>query len=409
MSFPFSLPLILDGATGTNLIAAGMPSGVCVEQWILEHPQVITDLQKKFIDAGSNALYAPTFGANRQKLAGYGLQDRVEEFNLRLVELTKRVAEPAGVLVGGDISPAGVMIEPYGDLTFDQLYDIYLEQAIALKKAGVDFLIVETQMSLADMRAGVLAAKEVGLPVFVTMTVEENGRSIMGANPLSVLITLQAMGADAVGLNCSTGSKRMGGILKELLPHAAVPLIAKPNAGKPCEENPAHYDLSPTQFAAEMKSLRQSGVAILGGCCGTTPAHIAALAATLREPVPACPLPAEPDNFAGAIEGEPFFLGDDIVLSEPLECSYDLADELIDLEDETVNAVLITVSTKEEAQTLIESAAMTRLPIVVHCSDLNVLAHTLRNFQGRLLVDSENGLEEKQMLPIIQKYGAILY
>lgn len=409
MSFPFSLPLILDGATGTNLIAAGMPSGVCVEQWILEHPQVITDLQQKFIDAGSNALYAPTFGANRQKLAGYGLQDHVEEFNLRLVELTKRVAEPAGVLVGGDISPAGVMIEPYGDLTFDELFDIYLEQARALKKAGVDFLIVETQMSLADMRAGVLAAKEVDLPVFVTMTVEQNGRSIMGANPLSVLITLQAMGADAVGLNCSTGPDLMGSILKELLPHAAVPLIAKPNAGKPCEENSAHYDLTPTQFADEMKELWESGIAILGGCCGTTPEHIAALTSALRDASQAHPLPAEPDNFAGAIEGEPFFLGDDIVLSEPLECSYDLADELIDLEDETVNAVLITVNTKEEARTLIESASMTRLPIVVHCSDLSVLEFTLRNFQGRLLVDSENGMEEEQILPIIKKYGAILY
>lgn len=409
MSFPFSLPLILDGATGTNLIAAGMPSGVCVEQWILEHPQVITDLQQKFIDAGSNALYAPTFGANRQKLGGYGLQDRVEEFNLRLVDLTKRVAGPAGVLVCGDISPAGVMIEPYGDLTFDELFDIYLEQARALKKAGVDFLAVETQMSLADMRAGVLAAKEVGLPVFVTMTVEENGRSIMGANPLSVLITLQAMGADAVGLNCSTGPDLMGNILKALLPHAAVPLIAKPNAGKPCEGQETKYDLAPVQFADEMKGLWESGIAILGGCCGTTPEHIAALAAALRDAAPARSLPAEPDNFAGAIEGEPFFLGDDIVLSEPLECSYDLADELIDLEDETINAVLVAVNTKEEAQTLIESASMTRLPIVIHCTDLNVLEYTLRNFQGRLLVDSENGLEEQQLLPIAQKYGAIIY
>ena len=138
MSFPFHLPLILDGATGTNLIAAGMPSGVCVEQWILEHPEKLLALQRAFLEAGSNAVMAPTFGANREKLAAYGLQDEVEEINLKLVALSKEAAEPFHALVGGDVSPAGVMIEPYGDLTFDELYDIYLEQIRALKKAGVE-------------------------------------------------------------------------------------------------------------------------------------------------------------------------------------------------------------------------------------------------------------------------------
>ncbi|MCI9273316.1 MAG: homocysteine S-methyltransferase family protein [Clostridiales bacterium] len=408
MSFPFPLPLILDGATGTNLIAAGLPSGVCVEQWILDHPQVITELQQQFIAAGVQAIYAPTFGANRHKLAGYGLQDQVEEMNLRLVELSKAVATPAGVLVGGDVSPAGILIEPYGEATFEELYDIYEEQIRALKKAGVDFISMETQMSLADMRAGVLAAKSVGLPVFVTMTVEENGRSVMGAKPLSVLLTLQAMGADAVGLNCSTGPDLMEQLLKELLPHACVPLIAKPNAGKPKEENSARYDLTPEQFSKDMERMLSSGIAIVGGCCGTTPEHMKALCDRIKEKSFVFPS-REPDAFAAAIESEAFFIGDDIVLSPPIECSYDLSDDLIDIEDEQVNVALVEVNTLEDAKILVENAGMTRLPIDILVNDLSVLEYTLRNFQGRLLVDSKCGFEKDQLYEAAKPYGAIVY
>ncbi len=408
MSFPFHLPLILDGATGTNLIAAGMPSGVCVEQWILEHPERLLALQRAFLEAGSNAVMAPTFGANREKLAAYGLQDQVEEINLKLVALSKEAAEPFHALVGGDVSPAGVMIEPYGDLTFDELYDIYLEQIRALKKAGVDFIALETQMSLADLRAGVLAAKEAGLPVFATITVEDNGRTIMGTKFLPVLITLQALGAAAVGLNCSTGPEVMEELLKGAVSHAQVPLIAKPNAGKPSQEDPAVYPLSPAEFAEKMESLLAAGAQIVGGCCGSTPEHIRELAQTVENTYREL-APQEPDHFAAAIESESFFLGDDISLSEPLECSYDLGDDLIDIEDEQVNAALVEVNSIDDAKLLIENASMTRLPIVVRIHNLDVLEYTLRNFQGRLIVDSACDLEEEEMRPIVDYYGAILY
>lgn len=408
MSFPFPLPLLLDGATGTNLIAAGMPSGVCVEQWIVDHPDVLTALQSKFIAAGSNALYAPTFGANRIKLASYGLQDKVEEINIKLVELTKSVARPAGALVGGDLSPTGLMVEPYGNAAFEELCDIYNEQAAALKKAGVDFIGVETQMSLADMRAGVLAAKAVGLPVFVTMTVEDNGRTIMGAKLLPALITLQAMGADAVGLNCSTGPVIMQELLREVLPHAAVPLIAKPNAGKPSAADPSQYDLSAEQFAADMKILLDMGVQIVGGCCGTRPEHIAALHEVIKSTA-FTPKECPPDHFACAIESESFFLGDDIVLSEPIACSYDLCDDLIDIEDEQVNTALVEVNSIDDAKLLVENSSMTRLPIDIMVHDLNVLEYTLRNFQGRLLVDTDCGIDKQLIKPIADKYGAIIY
>lgn len=408
MSFPFHLPLILDGATGTNLIAAGMPSGVCVEQWILENPEKLQSLQRAFLEAGSNAVMAPTFGANREKLAAYGLENQVEEINRKLVALSKETAAPFHALVGGDVSPAGVMIEPYGDLTFDELYDIYFEQIRALKKADVDFIALETQMGLADMRAGVLAAKEAGLPVFATITVEDNGRTIMGAKFLPALITLQALGASAVGLNCSTGPEVMKELIADAVPHARVPLIAKPNAGKPSVEDPTVYPLSPSEFAQEMKELLAVGAQIVGGCCGSTPEHIKELAQAVENSYRELP-PQEPDHFAGAIESESFFLRDDIIFSEPLECSYDMGDDLIDIEDEQVNAALVEVNSMDDAKLLIENASMTRLPIAVRIHNLDLLEYTLRNFQGRLIVDSSCDLETDEMKPVVDYYGAILY
>jgi methionine synthase I (cobalamin-dependent) len=408
MRFPYSLPLVLDGGTGTNLIAAGMPAGVCVEQWILEHPKVMVELQSRFIQAGSNALYAPTFGANRAKLKNYGLQDHVEEMNLRLVELSKQAAGNSGVLIGGDLSPTGLMAAPYGEATFEEIYQVYAEQVRVLKKAGVDFIGLETQLSFADLRAGVLAAKEAGLPVFVSMTVEENGRTLMGCKLLPVLLTLQAMGADAVGLNCSAGPSMMEPILKNVLPHASVPLIAKPNAGIPREDDPTQYDLLPEQFAEQMEALLRLGVGIVGGCCGTRPEHIAALSLAVRRH-PFHPICENPDTYAAVVENECYFLGEDISLSKPLQCTYDLADDLISLEDGPDNVALVEINSKDDIELLLENAAMSRLPIEISSQDPAVLEYALRNFPGRLLVDGQRGIEEHTLQLLAKKYGAIVY
>ncbi|HIS70232.1 MAG TPA: homocysteine S-methyltransferase family protein [Candidatus Gallacutalibacter stercoravium] len=408
MGFPNKLPFILDGGTGTNLIAAGMPSGVCVEQWILEHPAVLSDLQRSFLAAGSDAVLAPTFGANRAKLKDYGLQEQVEEINLRLVALSKNVAASTGALVGGDMSPTGLLVEPYGDSTFEQVYETYLEQARALKKAGVDFIALETQMTLSDLRAGVLAAREVGLPVFASLTVEPNGRTFMGTKFLSALITLQAMGACAVGLNCSTGPEVMKKLLPEVAPHACVPLIAKPNAGKPSAEDPTRYELSPELFAEDMRLLLQSGARIVGGCCGTGAEHIAALKKVVDEFTPPAPS-AQPDCRAAATEGDCFFLGDDINLSEPIACSYDLADDLIDVEDEPINVAVVTVQNEDDAAILAENAGMARLPLMVSADNAQALECALRRFQGRLLVNSRCEIPFGELNAIAQKYGAIVF
>ena len=178
--------VILDGATGTNLLKAGMPIGVCPEQWILEHPQIMIDLQASYIEAGSNIIYAPTFTGNRIKLEEYGLADRIEEMNKELVAISKKAVAKAGCrgYVAGDITMTGKQLEPMGNLQLEDLIDVYKEQIGYLVEAGVDLLVVETMMSLAEARAAVIAAKEsCELPIFVTLTFNEDGRTLFGTDP----------------------------------------------------------------------------------------------------------------------------------------------------------------------------------------------------------------------------------
>jgi 5-methyltetrahydrofolate--homocysteine methyltransferase len=304
MSFPFQLPLLLDGATATNLSNSGMPSGVCVEKWILEHPEPLLKLQTEFIKAGSQAVYAPTFGANRACLSHYGLENEAAELNRKLVALSQSIAKPAGVLVGGDLCPTGLFVPPFGKSDFDDIYDIYREQVRALDDAGVDFLVIETQTSLADMRAAVLAARTTNLPVFVTMTIDESGHTLAGGSLLPTVITLQAMGVDAIGLNCSFGPKPMLEWVEAVVPHAGVPIIVKPNAGVPMWNNSGNGYLSPEEFAEEMRALLKAGAGIAGGCCGATPEHIKALSQVMKD-FPFTPTPAEPDCDAAESNGRP--------------------------------------------------------------------------------------------------------
>jgi len=409
MSFPFNLPILLDGATATNLSASGMPSGVCVEKWILDHPEPFLKLQSEFIAAGSQAVYAPTFGANKACLSQYGLENEVADLNRKLVALSQSVAKPAGVLVGGDLCPTGLFVPPFGECDFDDIYDIYREQIRALDEAGVDFLVVETQTSLADMRAAVLAARTTNLPIFVSITIDDSGHTLTGGSLLPTVITLQAMGVDAIGLNCSGGPESMLEWIEAVAPHASVPLIAKPSAGVPKQYSPKGTGyLSPQEYANELRELMRAGARVVGGCCGATPAHVKALAQVVKE-FKSLAVPKESDCYAAAIEREAFFLGDDIVFSEPIECTSGLGEDLIDLDDERVNAALVEVNSLDDAMQLCENSSMTRLPIAVHCDHLTVLDAVLRYFQGRLIIDSDCQIETELIEPLAAKYGAIIY
>ena len=274
--------VILDGATGSNLIAAGMPQGVCPEVWTIENPEAVTELQKKYAEAGSMIVYAPTFGGNSERLKGYGKSGEVERINTENVALSKAAVSGSdgNILVAGDMSMTGMIIYPDDDESFDEAVDVYKEQAEALVKAGADLFVVETMISLEDARAAVHAIREVcDLPVMVTMSFETNLRTLYGDTPESVAEVLTEAGADAIGSNCSSGPANMVPVIKAMKAVTDLPLIANPNAGLPQTgaDGKVTYDLSPEGFAEQMKELIEAGAVIVGGCCGTTPEYIRCL------------------------------------------------------------------------------------------------------------------------------------
>ena len=267
--------LILDGATGTELAKRGMPAGILPEAWVLENPQMFQDIQRAYVDAGSDAVYSCTFGGNRIKLKEFGLEQRTAQINTKLARLSREAAGDHA-LVFGDIAPTGMFVEPFGELPFEEAVAVFSEQAKALVEGGVDGIVIETMMDLQEARAALIGVKEsCDLPVMVSMTFGADGRTLNGTDPLSALITLQSLGADAVGCNCSTGPQDMAKVIALMQPFATVPLLAKPNAGMPRLVNGVtSFDMSPEEFGNHAPKLIEAGAAIMGGCCGTAPAYI---------------------------------------------------------------------------------------------------------------------------------------
>ena len=267
----------LDGACGSNLYLAGMPRGICAEQWILEHEQVMADLQRGYVQAGSQLIYAPTFGANRAALSLYGLEKQVKEYNSRLVDLSRRAVGDR-VLVGGDLSPTGkVLTSQGGETEVDEVYEIYREQIACLAEEGVDFLAAETMLSVEETMIALDAAQSVcQLPVLCSLTLEADGNALYGGNGVEAVETLQDMGASAVGVNCSVGPDQLENVIRNMKRAARIPILAKPNAGLPLmdEQGNAHYSMGPREFALHMKKLVQAGASLIGGCCGTSPEYI---------------------------------------------------------------------------------------------------------------------------------------
>ncbi len=275
--------VLLDGATGSNLMAAGMPRGVCPELWILEHPDAIHQLQTAYVEAGSQIIYAPTFGGNRINLARYGLEERIRELDLTLMGYAKKAAH-GRALVAGDVTTTGQFMEPLGDLTYETAFDTYREQISLLAEGGADLLAVETMIHIGETCAAVDAAHAVcDLPVMCSMTVEADGNIFTGGNIIEAAAQLEAAGADAVGINCSVGPEQMEAIIHNIRKTVSIPVLAKPNAGMPiiAEDGQAVYQMEPEDFARHMMALASQGATLLGGCCGTTPAFIKALAQRL--------------------------------------------------------------------------------------------------------------------------------
>lgn len=272
--------LYLDGATGSNLYLAGMPRGISPELWTLEHEEVLIDLQRRYVEAGSDVVYTSTFGTNRFCFMARGLENltgRVGELNKRLVDLTRRAVSDKA-LVAGDISPTGRVLTSFGgDTSVDELFEVYREQISALVEAGVDLIGAETMMSVEEAMVALDAASSVSdIPVICTLSLEADGNALYGGNAVEAVETLQAMGAAAVGVNCSVGPDQLESIVRNMKAVAEVPIVAMPNAGLPVidEKGKAIYSMGAHEFARHMKVLVDAGASIVGGCCGTTPEYI---------------------------------------------------------------------------------------------------------------------------------------
>ena len=269
-------PVILDGATGSNLRASGMPVGVCTEQWVLEHPEVLQNLQRAYVEAGSQIVYAPSFSANRLSLSMYALEDQLAAMNRALVQLS-RDAVGGRAYVAGDMATCGKPVDVEGGVRYEELIEVYREQAQLLVDAGVDLIGLETMMGVTECSAAIEAVRSVcDLPVMCTLTLDAVGAAYFDGDAELAAQTLPALGADAIGVNCGQGPELYVSVIQRMRSHTDLPLIAKPNAGLPViqSDGSAVYGMSPGKFAREMVQLKKAGASILGGCCGTTPEHI---------------------------------------------------------------------------------------------------------------------------------------
>ena len=425
-------PVLLDGATGTNLQKAGMPVGVCPEQWILENSEVLIDLQKRYVEAGTDILFAPTFTASRIKLKEYGLEDHLEEMNRKLVALSKEAAKGTNALVAGDLTMTGEQLYPLGDLMFEDLVDVYKEQAKIIAEAGADLFVVETMMSLQECRAAVLAIREVcDLPVMVSLTYNEDGRTLYGTDPVTAVVVMQSLGADAVGMNCSTGPEAMLEPIAKMAEYAAIPLLAKPNAGMPeLIDGQTVFNVEPEEFAEVGKKLVEEGAAIIGGCCGTTPEHIRAL----KEAVKGIPVKAplqtkrrmltsERKSVEITLDGRFMVIGERInptgkkkLQAAVKEGSLNLVRTMA-LEQEENGASILDINMgmngideKEMMlRTIYEVTSTVDCPLCIDSSHVDIIEAALRIYPGRALINSISLEKEKfeKLLPIAKKYGAM--
>ena len=424
--------ILLDGATGTELIKRGMPGGVCPEEWVLAHPEAAAAVQEEYLRAGSHIVYVPSFGANRLKLEEFGLGDQATEINRKLAELTVRNLNGRAHAFG-DMAPTGQFIEPYGDLSLEDAIAVYREQAAALLEGGVSGFVVETMMDLQEARAALLAIREVcDLPVIVTMTFDQNGRTLTGCDAVCALITLQALGADAFGCNCSTGPENMLPIIAKLRDFARIPLVAKPNAGMPqLVDLHTVFDLGPEEFAAQTAAIVSAGACLVGGCCGTTPEHIRHLGEAVSKQKPLQISPRYTSVVSGTREfrvlapEQPFaVIGERInptgkkqLQAQLLEGDLSLVRDFAEEQTEQ-GAALLDVNcgmsgideTTMLPRLVSEISSTVPTPLCIDTTDPVAAEAALRRYPGRALFNSITAERNRldKLLPIAARYGAML-
>jgi 5-methyltetrahydrofolate--homocysteine methyltransferase len=420
--------MLLDGATGTYLHAKGMEPGVCPEIFALEHRELVRDMHREYVDAGSKAIFTSTLGANSRKLSEFGITDDVEGINKQLAACALEAAG-GDAFVGADVGATGSFLAPLGDLGFEQAVEIYKQQIRALAEAGVDFIVIETMIDVQETRAAVIAAKECcDLPVVASMTFAE-GRTLTGTSPAAAAITLISAGADAVGLNCSTGPEEMIPFVKSMKDVSSAPLFVKPNAGMPHIVNGrTHFDLSCPEFRRFIKPLCDAGANLIGGCCGTGPDYIRAAAEEIKslkplpwlEKLPSAVTSVSDETYLGKefrVIGERINPTGKPKLKEALRngAYYEALDMALGQKDNGAHILDVNVGMPEidEAKAMKEAieaiAVQSKLPLSIDSSKSEVLEQALRIYPGRALVNSLSAKEEslEKLLPLIKKYNAM--
>ena len=407
---------LLDGAMGTMLQAAGLPGGARPELWNLTNAQVVTDIQRQYVDAGSNLIYANTFGANGLNLADSG--HTVAEVVAAAVAAAKKAAEGTDCKVALDIGPLGQLLAPLGTLPFEEAYELFREMLVAGEAAGADVVIFETMSDLREVKAGVLAAKDhTKLPIMVTMTFEQSGRTFVGVTVPAMAQTLDSLGVAAMGFNCSLGPKDLMPLVAQLAKHTDKPIILKPNAGLPDAEG--KYTITPDAFAQEVMQAVDLGVHIFGGCCGTAPAYIAALKAALADKTPV-EKPAR-ENIAICSASMLVDPEDDFELGSSINPDNDevveaLEDEDFDalsdiaMEDLDEDAEVIQVSLPAEHEDKLAKAVehiqmLVHQPLLLCAESAEALDAAIRVYNGRPAV----AVTDEKSHALCEKYGAFPY
>ena len=425
---------IFDGAMGTMFQQLGLlQPGACPEMLCIDHPDEVTKVHQRYVDAGSTIIESFTFGASALKLEHYGLQDRVVEINTAAVKAAKAV-KGENIKIAGGMGPSGRFIKPLGDLDFEEAYQNYYQQSQALEAAGADYILIETFIDIQEMRAALLAAKEATkLPVICQLSYSEDGRTVTGTDPQTAAITLDAMGADIIGINCSLGPEQLVPIVKAISENTAKPISVQPNAGMPqLIDGKTIFPMGPDDFGTWAPKLVQAGATYVGGCCGTTPEHIAAIKASLQgveEPKFApvrrrLMLTSRSKTVVIDRELPTNLIGERINPTGRKKLAAEIKDGSFAsvkreaLDQVKAGATLLDVNmgvggidqAAAMKRAITEISQLTDAPLAIDTSDAEALEAGLRAYPGRALINSVSAEVERleKFIPLARKYGAAI-